>query len=408
MTSSKLTFSLGILVLALCALSSIEASIDREPVKVTHKNSGPEYDISDDVEKVKIPTTDDNNPKSLQSQPKSDSPSSGNNDDEDSDIGHVSIIRRVFLIPLSGSPASSPSSSPMSSSSNNDAPFRVLSLRPMVNDGDNDEFSASSAPMHPLWPLFHGPPRQSVYNRPHLLGGDEASRSPVDTTQDSQDSMKPSSSSNDASESGPVSRVPSQIDPVDLILKMMLNSINSHPMMPPSDDTQKFFTDLNREASGDKSNNSGENKPVKPPTSTNETKEEIVEIDGKKFIRKMQINRHVGDNIVFVTRRLIFVPLNETDIKDPATTTLNNVPTELPSLQSSTPKTSQTDSVTTTEKKEVEEPATTLAPPEMSSPSTTTTTTTSTSENPNVVSSASDIEKEGEALRKDDSNKESS
>lgn len=316
------------LLLVFALVGSSLASIDNEPVKVTHRNSGPSYDINiDDVEKARAEINENRAlPTALAPPAETDN----NNDKDDQPIGHLTI-RRIFLVPVMSPSQPEPTS---------------------ANRWNSEPEEPHPMMRNPFWPFQMGPSR-------HLFGADSASRSPTAEASDE----RPSTS---------VERetIP-QRDPMRMLLEMMHQAFNPEAMaanFPPSD--------LNKEASGDanekklsgetdKSPAAEQDKPVKPVTK-NEAKEEIVEIDGKKYLRKTVVNHHIGENIVFMTKRLIFVPLNETEGETSTTTTV------APSLEMTTSKILSDDS-----DKKLDEPTTTVASNEPSSTESVTTQTPS-------------------------------
>lgn len=326
-------------------ISFASASIEKEPVKVTHKNSGPKYDF-DDVERTRLTPQADNTAENSIFPPRAQNPfvtpeAATNGDPQSSGdvaptpIGHISI-RRIFLVPMTapqtdgGMWSSSQSVHPLGASGDRSSP-------------SDDESSGSqeqprlfgAGPSRPFWP-FMGPPRPHHH---HLLGGDEASRSPTpDSSMERPLQVeRPEQGEREEPEQG----VRMMIDPIQMMMEMLQHALN--PQLATTGSGTSLFKDLNKEASGNPSSNGNDDnrKPSSDPamglerpqpSMRNETKEDVVEIDGKKFLRKTVINRHVGENIIFMTKRLIFVPLNETnttnnDEPSSATTTTTIAPT---------------------------------------------------------------------------------
>jgi len=303
MLTAKLT-TLVVLVAALCGAGW--ASIENEPVKVTYRNSGPRYDI-DDVERTRVsPDARDNQLMGAGRM----QPAPTDQESEQPPMGHISI-RRIFLVPMM-----QPAHSEAGWSQAGD-PERPAEQAERTQSGVRDQpgmFGAMNSnnnqQRQPFWPFM-------LPTRHHLLGGDEASRSP--TPEASNERPSASESQEQPGMRGEREEQQAEhprrllIDPIQLIMEMMQHALNPAP-------TSSFFNDLNKEASGSPKETSDKAAPeAKPtselakPSSKNETKEEIVEIEGKKYLRKTVINRHVGENIIFMTKRLIFVPLNETD-----------------------------------------------------------------------------------------------
>lgn len=321
----------SIAVLLLVALAAVcQASIEREPVKVTYRNSGPTYDIEDEPDRIKvlrasIADSNSNEPSKPDNPLSSREAGDGGNDD---DIAHVSVVRRVFLIPMRPSMLSG------------DNPFASPAfMSPKRGENENEgESESESVP-----PRVKNPWVISPMFRHHILGADSASRSPT------PDSSSEVSKSREESASPPADRIHDQsLDSVNMFINMMLNSLltQAHQQASQGEPANNFNTDLNKDAS--------DKVPMKPPTKTNETSEEIVEIDGKKFLKKTQITRHVGENLRFMTRHLTFIPLNETDSSTPSstsTTTTTSTPTTI--LSTSTVPDAQPSS-TTQEAREVE------------------------------------------------------
>ena len=131
-------------------------------------------------------------------------------------------------------------------------------------------------------------------------------------------------------------------------------------------------------------NNNNNNK---PPGAANETKqEEVVEIEGKKYLKKTVVNRHVGDNIFFMTRRLVFIPLNETDSQPSSTVVPETVSSTSAPASEQPPKAEEKEkeaegpsgtqaSPSTTEAVATEQPITPTSSVGLESTTTTTTTT---------------------------------
>lgn len=374
------------LLLAVALLATAcSASIEKEPVKVTHHNSGPRYEL-DDVGRISLAEGEASNnvdsgsaqdipkpfrqgapwprpiavdspnhrlapPLPAQEQPHQPqlsplAPSPPQAGDGDQPMG-VSI-RRVFLFPIMAPPSmeEEPNHPSMMSPVDRDAGPNLL-LRIIAS---------------------HPPPER--HHHPHLLGQDEASRGPMrrgEVEGENPASMAASASGERGDVISPLER---QFNPLQMMIEMMRHAMNTDPMADQQ--PNPFFTDLNKDASsrpdgedGDKVGPEGTSlgRPVKPQTK-NETKEEIVEIEGRKYLRKSIITKHVGDNMMFMSRRLIFVPLNETDAGDVSTTTTTVAP--------DTPSTTIAAEGSDKEPKVVAH----TTKPEESSPSTTTSTTT--------------------------------
>lgn len=362
--TSKLSIVLLLIVGLSGALASIETS---KPVPVTHRNSGPRYDI-DDVERTRLTPGGGDNDNNQQQPPPSPS-SSMNGDDNGPSIGHVSI-RRIFLVPMMPGPVHPPDSlwsqgSSSAAAERNHEPqdglereqpdrLRRIHLKPLFGGSSDPDHSLSSENHHasPFLPTpFH-----------HLFGQDSASRSPNEPPK-GLSSFGPDQMPSSPEEQAARDRFQSAVlDPIQMMIEMMQQALHQ---AQPKPDESTIGSDLNKEASSgtkpeqeDKNDKpfTGLNKSLKP---LNETKEDIIEIDGKKYIRKTVINRHVGENIIFMTKRLIFVPLNETDSS--TTTTTVSTTEQAPTTTTSQPILNETPSTTTTElPKKIEEPTTTV------------------------------------------------
>lgn len=289
----------------------VQASIAREPVKVDRSNAGPKYDI-DDAERTRVVAE---NPEANQVLSAPRPPAENERQEEGSRDPEAPMIsiRRIFLVPMSSSPHQS------SSGEDSDHPLRMLGMMP---------------PRSMFNPF--GPSR-------HLFGGDESSRPTPMKPEEGPEVMSASGNEQEPSNERPRPST-ALLDPIELLMEAMRQALHPANMMPEP-------TDLNKDASS--ASGSGESKPVgsetglesptaeKKPQSFNTTKEDIVEIDGKKYLRKTIINRHVGEGIMFMTRRLIFSPLNETDTGDSSanpsstTTTTTTTTTVEPSTEQS-------------------------------------------------------------------------
>lgn len=384
-------------LLALLAMVSsislaVAMSIEREPVKVTHRNSGPKYDIDQDKLTPTNPENEQPSPPTTTTTTES-SPRKQDNDNDklwadrqptpdviDSPIGHMTM-RRIFLIPLM-SPRQEGEWS--SSSSSRAEPQQEP---PMASGNPDDQAGPFLA--RPLWPFSFAPARHNPHHR-HMLGQDEASRSPSSAN----DNLPAASGEREAERADPNAPVRPLIDPIQMMIDMMHQALNSQfaaPLSPPSSAGDLNTNEASNPTSSDTRSQSGGEleRPIKP---TNETKEDVVEIDGKKYLRKTIVNRHVGENIIFMTKRLIFTPLNETDPNEASTTTLkpSEESTEIPASPSSSgaPKETATPvsaPTTTSETTRTEQPteastvgdsATSGEPMTTSSSSTTSTSTT--------------------------------
>lgn len=277
------------------------ASIEREPVRVDRNNAGPEYDI-DELERTRVLAENQEN-NQVATAPRLPMVVNTNSGDDrlHKDDQPMISIRRIFLVPVMSSP---PASSP------------------------SDE-AADQAPSDPMR-MFGMPPRSlfAPFSTRHLFGGDEASRPrPVNQPDESQERPVVSSGARPEQEgSRPISAM---FDPVEMLVEAMRQALNPANMLPTPPQAGPESTDLNKEASGESNKPASEGSETglvvdKKPQSFNSTKEDIVEIDGKKYLRKTVINRHVGDGIMFMTRRLIFSPLNETETES-STTESNKV-----------------------------------------------------------------------------------
>jgi hypothetical protein len=337
-------------LIALVALAAVSAaatvsamSIEADPVKVTHRNAGPTYEI-DEVEKTKLAAGAPSGQQQQLAPPAGQQPppaegAAGSSDEQPVPIGHVAI-RRIFLFP-------------MMRPTDWSQPDHEAGPQREPQEGEHEHEHEPPMPSmfaKPFWPFMtparpspaaasHGMEHERPH-RPHLFGADEASRSP---TANGADQDKAASSS-----SGQPEREPALFDPIQMMMDMMHQAIN-HQLAPA------FNTDLNNSNNNkDKDNSPAETSDERPqmpgreltrapgalvPNAQNETREDIVEIEGKKYLRKTVTNKHVGENIVFMTRRLIFVPLNETDS---AAGTTETVPTTAASPAAGSPSAAPT------------------------------------------------------------------
>lgn len=336
------------LVLAAAALASA-LSIEAEPVKVTHRNSGPRYDI-DAVERTRMASANQEQPEAVTRPPPPPPPPAAEEGEEPAHIGHVAI-RRIFLFPMvrpSGGDWSEPSEG-----GPQQAPPREFDPSSQREQESGERESMPSMFAKPFWP-FMTPARPSPAShheeherphRPHLFGADEASRPPADRDQDKAASNAERDPSQAVAAGQPHHPL---LDPIQVMMDLMHQAISSQ--LGPN------LTDLNNKDkdsanSGSNNNNNrgepaGDNAPapeasderplvpseLPPRRAISESHEEVVEIEGKKYLRKTVVSRHVGEGIIFMTRRLIFVPLNETDsttttTDTTATTTADFAPT---------------------------------------------------------------------------------
>lgn len=309
----------GSIAVILLAGSLCEASIENEPVKVTHRNSGPSYDI-DNVERTRL-NPDEN---TISTQPQQANQGAPEQQDGEPAIGHLTI-RRIFLVPMMPQ-----QDSVWTRSQREGAP----SSQPEQPRGSDELPSLFSG--RPFWPFMAAPSadRHHEHEHPqppphrHLIGADEASRPPMnEAASNERPSAERSPPQPDSERDESMERLRPMFDPIRMMMDLMQQALN-----PTAGGPGGLFEDTGKEAAqpmGDKDNKEAASekalstevtgRPIKP--AANETKEEIVEIDGKKYLRKTVINRHVGENIIFMTRRLIFVPLNETDSELASTTT---------------------------------------------------------------------------------------
>lgn len=332
--SVALSLAIVGLVVAVPTLASIS---NKEPVRVTYKNSGPKYEF-DDVDKQpigpnEVPPFMKHIPaspsKKLDEQPptpltSSNPTSSADNNEEDDTLTRQIPIRRIFVVPI-----------------------RHTISSPDDNDSQDDMAQA-------LFPRFPLMPSQL---HSHLFGRDQASRSPFST--DSDDTMMSSTSNNKNQHE---LQHPAMIDPavimMDLLNRMLTSSamrpsespFGRHPENKDESSTESADSKPNEGSGDDKigAEASSIGAPVEKPVITNENKSEIVDIDGQKYIRKTIIQKHVGPGIFFVTKRLIFSPANETEVDSPAigsttTTTTTTTTTVAPKLELSSTTTQASD-----------------------------------------------------------------
>lgn len=305
----------GSIAIILLAGSLCEASIENEPVKVTHRNSGPSYDI-DDVERTRL--NPDENAISTQPQP----PNQGAPEQQDGEpaIGHLTI-RRIFLVPMM------PQQDNVWTRSQREGAPSGQQDQSRGNDELPSLFSG-----RPFWPFLAPPSANRHHEHPqpphrHLIGADEASRPPMtEAASNERPSAERSPPQPDSERDDSMERLRPMFDPIRMMVDLMQQALNPAAGAgglfedAGKDSAQPMSDRDNKEASSEKAPTTElMGRPIKP--AANETKEEIVEIDGKKYLRKTVINRHVGENIIFMTRRLIFVPLNETDSELGSTTT---------------------------------------------------------------------------------------
>lgn len=351
LAQGRLYAALVVVLLASAAIASHAMSIEPEPVKVTHRNSGPRYDI-DEVEKTKLTSANQERqlegPPAQPDRPPMGMPSEeGAPDEAATPIGHVAI-RRIFLFPVMRPGDWSQQDQPEGSENSGREPSRP--------EQENEHEPMPSMFAKPFWP-FMTPARPSPSShqdherphRPHLFGADEASRPAMGD----QDKAAATGNPERVDPARPQMGQP-MFDPIQMMMDMMHQAISSQ--LSPN-----FTTDLNNN-NKDKEPASNDNAPAEssderpqmpgseltrspgmPPSAKNETREDIVEIDGKKYLRKVVTNRHVGENIIFMTRRLIFVPLNETDS---TTTTTDTVATTGASAGTTATETTTTTSTT--------------------------------------------------------------
>lgn len=409
------------LALACLASACLAMSIDSEPVKVTHRNSGPRYDIEEEPDRAKLAAASQLAPQASEASGASDSnkptqqdDNKNGNSDENSNsnsnkdngpaegadqmpIGHVSI-RRIFLVPV---------------------------MRPERPDwqeeqpAERQEEPSQELPSmfaRPFWPFLT--PARPTHPAHHLFGADEASRSPSagaarpDRPMGDEDKAESGGEREEIERPGQI-RPPQEasgqpmLDPLQMMIEMMQQAINGHlaPTMPNSPDLNTGASTRGNGSGDDQSSDERPKVPsgadegavAKPPSNHNETREDVVEIEGKKYLRKTVINRHVGENIVFMTKRLIFVPLNETETggeqqTTPAATTTTTAgpvaeatgptnagaPREEPISTAEQPKPAEeaTTSTTTTEAAAASDENKTSAPAEATTEAPGTTTTT--------------------------------
>lgn len=374
------------------------ASIDAEPVKVTGPKWGPRYDI-DEVERTRL----DERP----SPPKPSGEIVARPDERDGEqpaaIGHVSI-RRIFLVPVMSSSGeennnkdedTAASSSSRESSERPEMPPMMSALWPLLMSGAPQPFSPMSHRHHhddidEHERHQHHQHHNHAPGRPHMFGEDAASRGERENSEPARAASSPfGERGGPASDDDTMSNRPA-FDPLHMILSLMSQAMQPNgPMMPPEASNR----DLNKEASSPAASN---DKPLelKP---ANITREDIVEIEGKKYVRKTVINRQVGDNIIFMTKRLIFTPLNETDsapsttMTPPAdvsstTTTTTSDPIE---SERKNPNAQSTTSTTTTSTT-----TTSTAAPTSTTEASTTTTQAPSSEAPSSTTSEPAVERE--------------
>lgn len=267
--ASRATFVAGAVLLLAISLNVAQASIDSEPVKVTHRNSGPSYHVSsvladNEVEKTPV--------RSMQEA--GEQPAAGTSDEPAT--GHLTI-RRIFLMPIRAP------MEPDQGASHEEPPnpFRLLSLFPA--SGQN-----SPSPMFNWHQPGYRAPMQP-YERPASFGEREETQERPDRDQ--------------------------LIDPIHMMLAMLRQTLQAamaernQPVAPsrePSTELDKdssVGSELFRPLVGDA---------LDKANKTDETKEEVIEIGGKKFLKKVVLTKHVGNNMFFVTRRLFLSPLNET------------------------------------------------------------------------------------------------
>lgn len=403
--------------LYICALAALlavaQASIENKPVKVTHQNSGPSYDI-DEVEKTKlIPERED--VRRLPFQPRAQPPSQPktSNKEEveqqqpgDNDgplVGHINI-RRIFLIPMS-----QPSQDDDTSPSNIWSSGQPLSRQSHHHQADKQPTEDDQTA--PVWPFL------SLVPQRRLFGADQASRGP----QRPEENLlsRPSTLFTDKSpvdsererENSPETRQRPPFDPIQMMIEMMQQALSQAIMTPngPFQDLNKEVavtkpTDSDNKAESSETNpgntadatnevpkspNTDLEQPFKQPVSHNSTKEEVVEIDGKKYLKKTVVNRHVGENIIFMTKRLLFVPLNETsstvDTTENKGENTSPILTEEVRKAEANPTTPAEASSTTVSSTEATTTPVVSTTPSEGPSSTTTSTTTTTTEIPSTT-----------------------
>lgn len=366
-------------------------SIEREPVRVTPLNSGPKYEV-DDVDKQPI----------VNSIPASDV------DDES-----LSVSK------LRGSNSRLPASDLQPALFN---PFRALSPRGQVFDGDSDV----KEPVEPLLAvrrfIIFSPRRpddessntddqQSLPMPPSPFSMLDKQRLHDSQPQpwhfirpmfrvrvsehSQQDSLSPSESSSPQMDSK--QQRPFLPDPFQIMMELLhkafearanVTRVDSPFNMTPAKDL--FNDESASSAAGD--DKSPAHPPMKP-VDTEETTSEIVEFDGEKFVKKTTIKKHIDHGVYFVTKKLSFVPLNETESASTTTQApIAAVATELSNTSNAPEKPAQAASSSA---QPAMSPTTTTQAPPTSSPTTTTTTTTSS------TTTQTALEKEGEPTSKD-------
>lgn len=399
MTPNKLRLGSGLALMVLVSSISLALalSIEREPVKVTHRNSGPKYDIDEDKltptnpenEQPSMPTTTTEATPRGQDDSTNDKPSGGRltPDVIDFPIGHMTI-RRIFLIPM----MSPRQEGEWTSSSSSGAEPQQ---EPPMASGNPDEGRQQAGPFfpRPLWPFSLAPARHSPHH--HMLGQDEASRSP------SNDNLPAATGEREGERAppsaGPDAPVRPLIDPIQMMIDMMQQAISGQFAPPPSSPGDLNTNEASNPAATDRAEGNTRrpttselDKPMKP---ANETREDVVEIDGKKYLRKTIINRHVGENIIFMTKRLIFTPLNDTDSNESTTTTTTTTTTTSVPTTTVKPSEESTEIPARPSSPAVAEEATTTTTP-ISVP--TTTSETTRTEQPTEMSTTSESATSGE------------
>lgn len=364
------SFALLASALLLCVAlggAPAESSIEKEPVRVTHRNSGPRYDI-DEVERTRLNADASENqviPSGPRGDPSVDSPSAAGSSEvkpppaerpagaaagEEEPIGHISI-RRIFLIPMSNPDWRPAQEGDSGRQQPGEQPEEANPLASLFGAAPSQHHRAAAPSFWPflLRPSYHEQEpqqqQQQAHGHRHLFGADEASRPPPADTVASSESNEQASAPPRGGErevdsalvdprERPQRPQKPLLDPIQMMIEMMQQALNPSPMGAGAGASDglgpNIFSDLNREASSGGAQRAGAgeesrfgaDKPAggeleasRPQLGKrNETREDVVEIDGKKYLRRTVTNKHVGDNIIFMTKRLIFTPLNETTV----------------------------------------------------------------------------------------------
>lgn len=288
------------LCLLLIAVGAALASIEQPPpVRVTHKNSGPSYYLGNsnqanpadkaDVTSSKLaeaaPSPSDfasllaSSLQAVSQQGETNNNNKADSDDDDDSkpvVGHI-MIRRIFLVPIE--PAQ-PKESLGEPSGEPTVPLWAQRQQKPPVAAESGESPSVGSLLHSI--LASRRHHELTPGYPHLFGRDDASRSPSQPSDATALANKPKDLETEAS----LGQRQEAIDGLRMIVNMMQQLADSMPSEGPQQ---------------------------APNKTTSKSSDEIVDIEGKQFSRKVIVDKHVGNNMVLVARRIVLVPLNETE-----------------------------------------------------------------------------------------------